>query len=451
MTEMRQENPEDIGCLTGNHNKNLDGWVLTCGSRMNELIPKENRMKRHLIFYMLVTIVMLISISSSVSADTLNEKSTMKKKFPEFTWDHIPRYMHVWKRTSYTDEEIEYLADFPLITFEKAQGTSEGSVQEGTLKAARAVKDRNPNAKILYYKNIIIDWGGSSASKQLDTIKGGYLQSEDGSYPVVNQNSKRKFFDISNSQVRKWWMKDATQMLDDPSIDGIFIDANIKVLVEGYFLNQKKVSKEKVKKVREGYDKLLTEININLQQENIILANIIRARLDRGGLDYLKYFDGSYLEGFEHNVGGVSKPDYLAKGIACAQRAARQGKIVAFTIGLGDALDKDSSGIGLDEARKGIESVETVEHRLNYAAAMFLIIAEQHSYFHPHAGTYGVRTTVNRKQKNKLWMKTPLIFKKKLGSPKGAAIKKGYIYIRQFEHCSVWLDIENEVGKLTWK
>ena len=67
-------------------------------------------------------------------------------KFPEFFWDTIPRYMHVWKVTSYTDEELEYLAQFPLITFEKAQGGKEGSVQEGTLKAARAVKQLNPDA-----------------------------------------------------------------------------------------------------------------------------------------------------------------------------------------------------------------------------------------------------------------------------------------------------------------
>jgi len=83
--------------------------------------------------------------------------------------------------------------------------------------------------------------------------------------------------------------------------------------------------------------------------------------------------------------------------------------------------------------------------------ALFLVIAEKYSYFHPHAGMYGVKTTVSGKQKNKLWMKTPSVFKKKLGPPKGPATKNGYIYTRQFKHCSVWLDIENEVGKLTWK
>ena len=208
-------------------------------------------------------------------------------------------------------------------------------------------------------------------------------------------------------------------MLDDPSIDGIFVDANIKVLVESYFLNLKKVEKEKAEKIREGYDKLLTEINNNLRPENIIIANIIRARLENGGLDYLDYFDGSYLEGFEHNVGGISRPDYMAKGIACAQEAARQGKIVTFCIGLGEALDKDSSGIGLDEARKGVESLAAVDDRLNYVAAMFLVIAEQYSYFLPYDGTWGV----DGKHVNRTWMYTFPVFRKRLGPPKGPAKK----------------------------
>lgn len=214
----------------------------------------------HPFLYALTTIALLVSTSSCVMADALKERRAMQKKFPEFFWDQIPRYMHVWKRASYTDEELEFLADFPLITFEKSQGTAEGSVQEGTLKAARAVKERNPKAKILYYKNIVIDWTGSAASQELETIEGGYLQSEDGTYPVVNQNSKCKFFDISLPEVQQGWMDDATQMLDDPSIDGIFIDANITVLVESCFLNLKKNwAKKKPKKL----EKVTTKYPLN--------------------------------------------------------------------------------------------------------------------------------------------------------------------------------------------
>ena len=43
------------------------------------------------------------------------------------------------------------------------------------------------------------------------------------------------------------------------------------------------------------------------------------------------------------------------------------------------------------------------------------------------------------------------IFEKKLGAPHGPAIRDGYIYTHEFEHCSVSLDIENEIGRLSWR
>jgi len=62
-----------------------------------------------------------------------------------------------------------------------------------------------------------------------------------------------------------------------------------------------------------------------------------------------------------------------------------------------------------------------------------------------------VRTDKSGKQINRFWMHEFPMYKKKLGPPKGPATKQGYIYTREFEHCSVWLDVENEVGKLNWK
>lgn len=388
-----------------------------------------------------IALLALNSVCVGKDASKLNEQGGVDSKYPEFCWDHIPRYMHVWKQTDFTDEELDYLAQFPLITFEKATGVRGGSVQKGTLKAARGVKTRNPDAKVLYYKNIVIDWGGSAASKELATIEGAYLQSKDGSYATFNPHSSTKFFDIGRPDVRAWWMKDARRMLDDPSIDGIFIDANIKVLVDGYFLRQKKVGDEQYQRLKDGYGQLLTQIDTEFGSDNIVFGNIIRARLENGGLDYLSYFDGSYLEAFEHNVGGVSRPDYIAKGIDAVQTAARQGKILAFTLSVQEALNLGSRG--------DFDSNEALQARVNYTAALFLIVAEKYSYFYP-VDQMGV-VTRGGKQRNRLWMQTLPIFTKRLGPPQGPAVKRGYIYTREFEHCSVWLDIENEVGKLTWR
>jgi len=403
-------------------------------------------------FVVLVVGMMVVVLSSRSKAENMKEKGAVQKtsKYPEFSWDHIPRYMHLYKMTAFTQEELEYLAEHPLITFEKAQGVrDETSVQEGTLKAAAEVKAINPKVKVLYYKNVIIDWK-SAMTPELEKIDGGYLKNTEGNYPSLGAQ-KRKYFDISLPAVRDWWMKDATRMLSDPNIDGIFVDANIKVWVTPYFAKWNKMGDEKARQIQEGYHKLMTRLNEKHRKDKIIFANILRARFENGGLEFMNYFDGSYLENFEKKVGRLaSRPDYIAKGIACAQKAARDGKIIALTMGMGKAMGKDNSRIGADEVRHRLDNLDNIQERLDYVTALFLVIAEKYSYFHPHDG-YAVRETAKGKQVNRLWMKDLPIFKKKLGPPKGPASKNGYIYTREFEHCSVWLDIENEEGKITWK
>lgn len=387
--------------------------------------------------------------TDAIEQDTLVHSKGVEDKYPEFSWDTIPLYMHVWKRTSYTEDEIKYLAKFPLITLEKAQGIKEGSVQKGTLKAARSIKAINPNSKILYYKNIVIDWN-SAASESLKKLPDGYLQQINGTYPVVNENSKAKFFDISKDNVQQWWLEDARLMLNDPAIDGVFIDANIKVLIHKYFSKMKGLGDKKAEELIDGYHVLLNKINNEFRDDNIVLANLIRARFENAGLEYIEYFDGSYFENFELNVNGVSRVDYIVKGIEAGQKAGKEGKILAFTAGLGDIQENDSSGIGLDEARKSINDINHIQKRLDYLTAIFLVMAEKYSYFYPHDG-FGVHTERKSKKVNRTWMKNLPIFNKRLGEPKGPAKREGYIFTREFEYCSVHLNVETQEAKLMWK
>jgi hypothetical protein len=105
---------------------------------------------------------------------------------PAFSWDHVPLYVHIRKDTAFTEEEIRYLATFPLITFEKATGhTDSGSVEAGTLKAARAVKAINPATKILYYRNVIVHYGGYAANTSLKDIPGAFLVGRDGNDKLI--------------------------------------------------------------------------------------------------------------------------------------------------------------------------------------------------------------------------------------------------------------------------
>lgn len=360
-------------------------------------------------------------------------------KAPEFSWDTVPRYMHVRKATAYTPEELKYLATFPLITFEKSNGHKDsGNVEAGTIKSAAAVKALNPQAKILYYRNIIVHYGSYAANAQLDSIFSPFLVDAAGKEKLVRDRVRA--YDLSNPAVQSWWVDHAKEMCASPVIDGIFIDGNIKALEDGYL--RRSVGKEKKAEVKAAYHKMMAALPSAIGQDKLIVSNIIRARFDDSGLEALEYFDGSYLEGFEHAVKGMSRKDYMAKGLAAMQEAARSGKIIAFTIGMGEA---QGSEMGIDESRAAIDSIASIQERLTYTLALFLICAEKYSYFMPTDG-YGVDNG-----QSKLWMQDIPEFSRPLGKPLGPARNKGYVYIRQFEHVQVWLDLENERAELVWK
>ena len=360
------------------------------------------------------------------------------ERMPEFSWDTVPLYMHVRKVTAFTPEELNYLSHFPLITFEKTTGLREfGSTELGTEKAAQGVKKLNPKAKILYYRNILVHYDCYEADKDLKKIENPFLVGRSGSTKLVR--NKVPAYDLSNKEVQAWWLKNAREVCASESIDGLFIDGNIKALEKGYLRGQ--IGAAKRDAVTSGYHEVMKQLPQALEKNDLVVANVIRARFKDAGLEYLDYFDGSYIEGFEHEVGGVERKDYVAKGIAAIQKAARSGKIIAFTIGTGAYADTDMDAKG---SRQKVKK-SSLQDRLDYSLALFLVCAEKHSYF-MLSGGYGVDGG-----SNKLWMKDFPEYSKPLGPPKGPAVKKGYVYERSFEHADVRIDIDKETADITWK
>jgi len=258
--------------------------------------------------------------------------STSPDRLPSFSWERVPRYMHIRKDTAFSADEIRYLASFPLITFEKTTGAREfGSTEAGTLAAARAVKKINPATKILYYRNVIVHYGGYAANASLKDIPGALLVGRNGSDKLVR--NRVQAYDLTNAKMRDWWLANAKQICADPVIDGLFLDGNIKVLEPAYLRGE--IGEKKKAELVDGYTVLMKDTRRILGPEKLMVANVLRARLPDSGMSRLQAFDGSYMEGFETTVGNVPLKDYVAKGIAAFQEAARQGYVIAFTAGLG--------------------------------------------------------------------------------------------------------------------
>ncbi|MCX7008382.1 MAG: putative glycoside hydrolase [Kiritimatiellaeota bacterium] len=368
--------------------------------------------------------------------------SASPNRLPSFSWERVPRYIHIRKDTVFTADEIRYLASFPLVTFEKGTGAKDfGSTEEGTLTAARAVKKINPATKVLYYRNVIVHYGGYAANDALTNTPGAFLIGRDSSDKLVR--NRVQAYDLTNAKLRDWWLASAKRVCADPAVDGLFLDGNIKVLESAYLRDE---IGEKIKAgLVDGYTSMMQDARRMLGPEKLMVANVLRARFPDSGMSRLRAFDGAYMEGFETAVGNVPLKDYVAKGIAAFQGAARQGFLIAFTAGLGE----EENGAGArnqqrtGEIRKSMTGEEAVTRRFNYLLALFLICAEKHSYFCAHDG-YDAK-------KSKVWMKHPSEFDRPLGAPQGPAVRAGYVYTREFAHASVRLDLENQTGKIDWR
>jgi hypothetical protein len=384
---------------------------------------------------------------SAPTAQVAEEPSApAANRLPEFSWDRVPLYMHIRKAKNFTEDEIKYLATFPLVTFEKTTGSETfKSTEDGTLAAAKAVKEINPSTKVLYYRNVIVHYGTYKANAEIDKMPEAFLVGSQkksvGQTKLVR--GKYEAYDLTNPQMREWWVGNVKQLCADPLIDGVFLDGIIKVLSPGYL--PRVLGKEKTATLVDGYKTMMTETRQAIGTDKIMLANVLRVGIPDSGLEAIKQFDGSYIENFEGSGDKAAKQRYLATGIEAFQKAAREGFMIAFTAGLSEMNTEEGelNPEKTDEIRKGLGNNDNYSKRFNYLLAMFLVCAEKHSYFLAHDGYHAHK-------KNKVWMKPQLELERPLGPPKGPAVQDGYIYTREFAHAKVRLDIENEVGEIEW-
>ena len=402
-------------------------------------------MNHQLIAFAILTLIAtptwLLAQPTESSPATKNTDPTAN--MPAFSWDSLPLYAHVRKATKFTPEEARFLASYPLITLEKTTGYRDyGSTDEGTIEAAKAIKTINPLAKVLFYRNVIVHYPGYRDDDQLDSIPEAFLVNKKGERKLVRGTNRA--YDLSNSQLRDWWVGTAANTSKHEMVDGLFLDGNVKVL-SSYLKRTLPTGKKEA--VISGFDEMMMMTREALGPDKLMIANILRARFDRGGLEFMNPFDGSYLEGFEHKVAGFSQADYLAKGIEAAQTSARQGKIIALTLNVSKASMSD----GIDEVHGHLKNFESIDQeRVDFCIALFLVIAERHSYLCIH-DSYDINPRGRKPTSNALWLKRLPEYDKKLGKPKGPATRKGYQYAREFEHASVKLDIESGKADIQWK
>lgn len=389
------------------------------------------------------TLASVIAVLVGAFALAAEPVPTGDPRFPDFSWDTIPLYMHVRKATAFTDEELDYLASFPLVTLEKTTGhRSSGSTDQGTIVAAEAVKKRNPRTKVLFYRNVFVHYGGYSFDDQLTQIPQPFLIDKLGNTRLVRNACEA--YDLSNTKVIHWWVDTAVSVCRDHAIDGLFLDGNIKALTP-YLARQLPPGKKDA--VTAGYRDMIRRIQTEIPKSDLLIANMIRAAyFPDAGLGNLEPFDGSYIEGFDVVVGKTTEAEHIAKGITAVQQAARSGKIVAMTLGLGESAADETK---IDDSRGRVDELAAMEDRVNYLISLFLVCAERYSYLYLHDG-YSADSRRGEYQ-SKVWLKRFPQYDRPLGAPLGPATRDGLVYTRRFEHVDVMVDLETKHATLEWR
>ncbi|MEO6784717.1 MAG: hypothetical protein ABI318_01185, partial [Chthoniobacteraceae bacterium] len=121
-----------------------------------------------------------------------------------FSWEHLPLYAHVGKSSDdFTPEQLDFLAKhFDFIAIEKSQALRKrGSTEAGIAEAARQIKQRNPNAKVLFYWNTFLDIPGYAARRGVPAE--GHLNDRRGKPVMVRETLPT--YDLSRADVRTWW------------------------------------------------------------------------------------------------------------------------------------------------------------------------------------------------------------------------------------------------------
>ena len=145
----------------------------------------------------------------------------------------------------------------------------------------------------------------------MKNIPGAFLVGRDGNDKLIR--NRLQAYDLTNKALRDWWIDAVEDVCSDPAIDGIFLDGVVKILEPAFLKGP--IGEEKKAAELAGYVTMMEDTRKVLGPQKLMLANVLRARFPDSGLSYMKALDGSYIEGFEGAVGGMSKKDYVAKGI----------------------------------------------------------------------------------------------------------------------------------------
>ncbi|KGL62220.1 putative glycoside hydrolase [Polaribacter sp. Hel1_85] len=355
------------------------------------------------------------------------------KHFPTFSWDKVPVAFHFGKKGDLlTKKEAKFIASHSnFVVLEKAHGFPKYKYSEESIAADAAVlKKLNKDMKVVFYWNAFLDYSMYKAHEEYQEHPDWWLKTKEGKLDLKNDKIKR--YDLSNKKLRKWWISIAKQNLKNKNIDGVFFDALNQVTSPG---NKRIWGDEKYNAIQQGLLDLIKETRCKIGDDKIIVYNGIRSTpLRNTGNDFPDNTDAIMIEHF--GFFNSRTKESMLKDIQEMEKAGKTGKIVVFKTWPENVwLNKKF----MAKSEKQKEKIS--KQHLDFALASFLAGAQKHSYF---IYNWGYRLSMG----SLLWYPE---LDKPLGKPLNDMQTNGWVLTRNYEHASIWVDLENKKAKIDWK
>lgn len=358
---------------------------------------------------------------------------------PKFSWDNVPVYAHFGATDGMSDAEVKFIAEhYDFITLEKAHGARlhNGITEPQTFLDVERIKKINPDAQVLYYWNLLLDYPLYQFSKERVSDESWFIHKVNGELHLKGKDKNLKYYDLSNKDFQQWWVSSADKALKEGNMDGVFIDALPQIGLSSED-RIKEWGKEKFTAVEKGINQTLSLLKSTIGPDKTVIYNGIRSipnGWSHGGSKYLEHTSGTIIEHF--NVFKSQKSEQIAADLHGMMAAGKAGKIVILKAWPGFTwLDKQMMNLSKEEKQ------QIAKESITFPLAAFLIAASENSYFNY---TWGYR------DKHGAYDWYPE-FDQQLGEPLGDATQDGYEYKRNFKHASVYLNIETKKAKITWK
>ena len=353
--------------------------------------------------------------------------------YPNFSWDKVPVAFHFGKKKNLlTNAEAQFIASKTnFVVLEKAHGfpTYKYS-EEAILEDAKKLKTYNKDAKIVFYWNAFLDYPMYKAHNDYEANPQWWLKTKEGELDLKNGKIKR--YDLSNNEVREWWVDVAEENISNQDIDGVFFDALIQVLAPS---NKRLWGEEKYTAIKQGLKDLIKETRERIGKDKLIVYNGIRSTPTRNtGNNFPENTDAIMIEHFGH-FNSRTKESMLLD-ILEMEKAGKSGKIVVFKTWPGFAwVDKNAMAKSAKEKRK------IAENNIQFPLASFLVGAQEHSYF---IYNWGYRLEMGCLE----WYPE---LDKSLGKPLNEMQRNGWELTRKYQHADVWVNLETKEAQINWK